>query len=738
MRRTLFVAVITIFFVSNIFANIDSLKNILTTTANDSNKVILLNKISCELWYDDIDEALTYCDKALLLAKEIDYKSGIAQSYKYKGICYYYQDFLDKAVIEYLNSLKIYEEILDNKGIYSSCSNIGQVYWIQAKYKLAFDYFTRSLSVAKELGDKESIARSYNGIGIIFYSQGNYEKALENYLKSLGIYEKIQDKRGIAYQYDNIANIYQEQEKLDMALVNYLKSLAIQEELDDNEEGIVTTYGNIGQIYETKKEFGEALNYYHKSLNLAQKNELSREIAVAFNNLGGTNSEIGIKLKAQNQDSSLIVFNKSIVYFSKGLSISTEIGDQESVAISNSGLGRSSIYLKNYNDALNYLNKAKVIGSNIGAPDIERTAAEYLSEAYSKLGLYKKAYENQVLFKSMADSLRNDKNIENITKMEMQFDFDKIQIQKDLEYQAELKRQRIVRYSIIIVLLIVVAFAAYAYRNYRRKRKDNILLGKQKEKIEKQKEEITDSIRYAKRIQQAVVPTAERAKEILPEHFILWRPRDIVSGDFWWMRKKNNKIVLVAADSTGHGVPGAFMSMLGVSFLNEIVSSMNDIHANEILNQLRTSVKTTLQQTGKEGEAKDGMDLALVVLDLDNNIIQYSGAYNPLYIIRNGELLETKADRNPIGIYIKEKDSFTNHEIPVQKGDTLYIFSDGFVDQFGGERQMKFKSKRYKQLLLDNQHLTMPKQKDLLNTTIDDWRGNIDQIDDIIIIGVRI
>jgi serine phosphatase RsbU (regulator of sigma subunit) len=289
--------------------------------------------------------------------------------------------------------------------------------------------------------------------------------------------------------------------------------------------------------------------------------------------------------------------------------------------------------------------------------------------------------------------------------------------------------------GLTLVYFIVITYTRYLRAVIREKTAE---IREQKDEIEKQNEEITASIKYAERIQKAVVPSYERASELLPEHFVLWRPRDIVSGDFWWMTQKNGKVVIVAADCTGHGVPGAFVSMLGVSFLNEIVNKMEHIKANEILNQLRYHVKTTMKQTGKEGEAKDGMDLALVVLDLSNQKIQYAGAYNPLYLIRKGELIEFKADRNPIGIYIKELDSFTNHDIEVQKGDTLYIFSDGFVDQFGGEKGHKFKSKQFKELLLSIQKNPMLEQEMILDQTIDEWRGNFEQVDDIIIVGIRI
>jgi serine phosphatase RsbU (regulator of sigma subunit) len=307
-------------------------------------------------------------------------------------------------------------------------------------------------------------------------------------------------------------------------------------------------------------------------------------------------------------------------------------------------------------------------------------------------------------------------------------------------------------YVIIAVFVIVIIVKVYTRRLEQEKiRLEQIVkerteeVVKQKEEIEGQRDEIsaknksiTDSIEYAKRIQTAILPSEEFAKEFLPEHFILFRPRDIVSGDFYWMTKKDNLLVLIAADCTGHGVPGAFMSMLGVSFLNEIINRHNVTKASEILNSLRTDIKKTLGQEGKEGEAKDGMDIALCIIDLENMKMQYSGAYNPLYLFRNNEFIEVKADRMPIGIYIKEKDSFTNNEIDLQKGDVFYIFSDGFQDQFGGEDGQKFKTKNYKKLLLDIHQKPMAEQREILDTTVDAWRGDWEQVDDIIIMGIRV
>jgi len=260
----------------------------------------------------------------------------------------------------------------------------------------------------------------------------------------------------------------------------------------------------------------------------------------------------------------------------------------------------------------------------------------------------------------------------------------------------------------------------------------------QRDRILQQKEEITDSITYAKRIQNAVLPMQDHFQQAFSDHFILFKPRDIVSGDFYWIAEDKDKLYFTAADCTGHGVPGAFMSMLGVASLNEIFGNENNhLTAGRILELLREKIKFSLHQTGKEGENKDGMDMAMCILDKKKNILEYSGAYNPLYLIRDGELQEYKADRMPIGIYHVEKEHFTNHEIKLKKGDTFYIFSDGYVDQFGGPAQTKFKSINMKKLLIEISSKTMSEQKILLENKFNQWRGDLDQIDDVIFIGIK-
>ncbi len=262
------------------------------------------------------------------------------------------------------------------------------------------------------------------------------------------------------------------------------------------------------------------------------------------------------------------------------------------------------------------------------------------------------------------------------------------------------------------------------------------------EAVNKQKNEILDSITYAKKIQAAMLPPEQYFHEILNDVFILFKPRDIVSGDFFWIKHVNQYVILAAADCTGHGVPGAFMSLLGISFLNEIVLRREITQANQVLNELRKQIRNSLRQHGQAEESKDGIDMALCVIDEKNKTLQYSGANNPLYLIRdkNGapELTEFKADRMPLGYYPGSFKTFTNKDIQLEYGDVFYLFSDGFLDQKGGKNGKKFLSKNFKKLLLEIHQEPMREQKNILDKTIGDWMGDTSQIDDILVIGVRV
>ncbi|HSA04163.1 MAG TPA: SpoIIE family protein phosphatase [Tenuifilaceae bacterium] len=260
----------------------------------------------------------------------------------------------------------------------------------------------------------------------------------------------------------------------------------------------------------------------------------------------------------------------------------------------------------------------------------------------------------------------------------------------------------------------------------------------QNEKIAAQNEEIKSSIHYASRIQGAILTPPEQINRIFPDNFILYLPRDIVSGDFYYITQIGSKKISVVADCTGHGVPGGFMSMLGVSFLTQIISQTEDLHAATILNKLRHQVITALHQTGEIGGSKDGMDLALYILDEQTMHLEFAGANNPLVHISNGELNHIKSDKMPIGIHLRGDTPFTNFELDVKKGDVIYTFSDGYADQFGGGDARKFMIKNLKELLLEIHQKPMDEQREILHKTLLDWHGDTPRIDDVVVMGVRI
>ncbi|HUX95760.1 MAG TPA: SpoIIE family protein phosphatase [Bacteroidales bacterium] len=309
----------------------------------------------------------------------------------------------------------------------------------------------------------------------------------------------------------------------------------------------------------------------------------------------------------------------------------------------------------------------------------------------------------------------------------------------------------LIAYLIIAFILLWLSARLYSYRLKRENiRLEGIItertteIVRQKDEIvhknnilELQKKEIEDSIKYARRIQYAVIPTEKACHEIYPESFVFFRPLNIVSGDFYWISRVENKVIYTAADCTGHGVPGAFMSMLGVAFLNEIVNKDKIISPDLILNNLRDKVIKALQQQGLSGETRDGMDIALVCIDLEEGSLEYAGAYNPLIMIRNGELFETRGEKMPIGYYENMR-PFPKHKVKIERGDMLYMYSDGYVDQFGGPEGKKFKSKRLKNLLLEICNQSMDQQKDMIEKNFLEWKGDIPQIDDVVVVGIAI
>lgn len=732
------------------------------------------------------EEAYNSYIKSIEIKEKIGDKAGMSKTYNNVANLFRNTGNLDKALEYTEKALALNIQIGNKQGVADSYFSMGNLSEVQGDYEKALEYLEKSKALFKDIGDKNGEASCLNSIGIIYTNQAAYDLALENYFESLRIQESLGDKNAIAYCYNNIGIISLKKENYDQALEYYQKALDIKLE-SGNKNEIALAYNNIGNVYYSKgvkndklqpesrdstDYFAKALEYITQSLELSQEIGNKKLLASCYYNIGDINRRQGN-------------YSQAVDYFHKSATLVSELGDKSGIAYSELGIGSCYNELKQYSTAEKHLLTAFQIGEQTGSLEIKRLAADQLALAYSQTGNYKKAFEYLSLVRIITETINNEETTKRITQLSMQYEFEKKeqqaqyeQQQKELEAQARLNRQKLMTVFFIIGFGLMLVLAVVIYRSYRQKREDNILLERQKneileknqileqqkseiemqrDRIAKQKEAIMDSIHYAQRIQSAILPPREHFEQFLPEHFILFRPRDIVSGDFYWIGTAKGKVVVTAADCTGHGVPGAFMSMLGMSFLDEIVLQNNIVQANEILNQMRNNVKKSLRQTGKEGEAKDGMDMSLCVIDFNTMTLQFAAAYNPMIVIRkesegpiaagdeekklnaNGyELAQIKADRMPIAIFLREKNSFTLSEFPIKKGDAIYMFSDGYIDQFGGERADKFMIKKLKDILLQIQDLSMCEQKAKLEEALDAWKKGYDQVDDILVMGIKI
>ena len=329
-------------------------------------------------------------------------------------------------------------------------------------------------------------------------------------------------------------------------------------------------------------------------------------------------------------------------------------------------------------------------------------------------------------------------------RSEMNFEFEKRlaienaeQERKNTMVQQEKQKQKVILGFVCLFLIVVIVFASFMFKRWRTTQK-------QKQIIEKQKEKIVDSINYAQRIQHSILKDESEIRNNLPNSFIYFQPKDIVSGDFYWCSKIGDKVVIAAVDCTGHGIPGAFMSMIGNTLLNEIVNEKHITTPSHILELLNLGIYKALNQEKDGALSDDGMDLGLCCIDYGNHIVQYAGAQNTLYVLSDGQIETIKGDIHGIGggmlakIYNPVKKEYTNHILPVKKDMCIYLFSDGYVDQFGGPGRKKFGAQRFKELLLNNQHLEMQKQKEVIVLEHLKWKGDGVQIDDILVIGIKV
>ncbi len=777
MRRWLF---ILIFFISGlglVQGQVDSLLQLVDKT-KPADQAHLFNQIAREYIRSDAQKAALYIDKALSSADKYNKPKETAQAYLYLAVVKKNQNQLDLAKSYYGKVVDLFEKTRDTSLISKAYTGLAQIEFTDGSLFQSIKYLDKAIALKQAIKDLKGEGIAYNTMGNVYLRLGENDKAIENYEKASQIFNSMGYQMGVAVNlnaigvvYENMAN-YNNFENFSEALKYYTQAKDILKDIDNKVEEAKTIM-NIGNIY------SQMYGYYGNQIN--------------------SSKNISPTQKDSLENLSKETYNNAIQSYQSALSIQESINDISGYISTETNIGAFYISAKDYNKALEHLDIALTKLKDIDSPpyitsiiyyyrsqahlfisksnealddvkqsiqvaresNIRKTLAEdynLLTDVYDSMGDYKQALLAHRNYSLLKDSLLNEQTNKLIQEFgnkekERQLELKESKIKQQ---EAENKQQRLYLYGLGIIVIFVIIFIFLIFRQYRQKKKANDILEAKNLLITEQKQEITDSIQYARYIQFAVLPPQKYISHLLDHYFILFKPRDIVSGDFYWIKDnpKTNSIMATAADCTGHGVPGAFMSLLGISFLNEI-SSRQDINTpGEVLDALKEKIIQSLHQTGNLGESKDGMDISFVNIRKNDHVLEFSGANNPLYIVRpNGSeapkndrqlvgvthtLYEIKADKMPIGISSSEDDHFTTHTFNYMEGDTVFLFSDGYADQFGGPNDKKFKYTVFKQIIIDNINRPLEELKDMLDKKHVEWKANNEQTDDIIVIGIRL
>ena len=530
---------------------------------------------------------------------------------------------------------------------------------------------------------------------------------------------------------NQIAYIYWENKEPEPAVDYFKRSLTINKQLK-NLNAVKTINLNLGFIYAELEDFQSALEYFNETLKINRSQNKKIDIASTLQNI----AQVEFDMKQ---------YAPAITKLEEAVGIALEYNDLKLAQSCYLQLAEGYDKLGDNKKSKSNYEKSAAILSQLQKQQIENIESQ-------KILAESKAQQSEKKLSSTMDTLAEFK--ESLREIQLKNDLMTAENNlKDLaikEERARSKANKVMLLYAVTALVLLICILALIYFQFRRRKKANLLLQehnleieKQRDFVQEQNQKITDSIQYAQRIQNALLPPKPLLDNILHDYFVLFIPRDIVSGDFYWISHKENSLILVAADCTGHGVPGAFMSMLGIAFLNEIVNKIvinrhiSSLQADEILNELRRNLITSLHQTGDKDEPKDGMDISLCIIDYDSKKLQFAGAHNPLYLIRNHELLQYNGDKMPLSHHKNKDVPFTRHDIDLKVGDSLYIFSDGYIDQFGGDEGYKFLAKNFKELLIQISQKPMLEQKQILIEEFQKWKGDRDQLDDILVIGFK-
>lgn len=623
-------------------------------------------------------------------------------------------------------------ELLEARSLFT----IGLANYKVGQYSNALEAYRSAGSQFFKLGDLRSYGEVLIAESNVFYEQGELTQSLNKSLEAYKVFSGLNEKSGMAQALINSGNVHRSTRNYDKSISDYERALTLASEVG-NLKLQAACFNNMSNSYADNGDFLKSIEYLKKAQEINERLGDRAAVARVLNNLGATYFSM--------QD-----YESASDYFIQALELRKQIGDKRGQVSSLANLGSINTELGNHDKAIEYFTRALEIARAINAGDVEMKIYESLSEAYDSKGDYKKSLEYYRRYSSMKDSLFDQDFSESIADMRARYDVEKA----EAETRAQAQQKKIITWSAVVggVLLVLILFVLWN-RALIRKRA-NVRLNQQKKQIESKNaalneayheielknKDITDSIRYAKRIQDAIVPEMEFRQHFGANGFVLFKPKDIVSGDFYWMAAVSEELVLFAAvDCTGHGVPGAFMSLVCSNLLSQAVKEHGIIHPHLILNDVNQRLSQTLRQREDESRVRDGMDIALCAWNKKTQQVYFSGAHNPLWLLRRGELQEYNADSIAVG-YSDDENSgkFNEHQIKVEPGDRLYVFTDGFADQFGGENGKKFKKSRLRDLIISMQSEPIQHHRAILDAQLHNWMQGHWQVDDVLILGVEI
>lgn len=722
------------------------------------------------IYYDvigDQKKALKLIDSALVINKRINDEGGIIACLSSLGILYYNQSNYSKALPYYQETLKYYEKKQDFANMANFAGNIGGIYSDMEEFSKAKDYYLKATEYADKSGKLKAIGISYNNLGGLYVVENNFVEAERCLKKSLKAKEELGEPQSLSYTYQSLAEMYLKQKKYKEAKESIQKTNELSKKTGDTKAQILSLIelGKIekrmGDSASADKSFTSAYGLSVETNNLLYQSESALHLSGTKKALGKYNEALDYHYIYASIHDSLFRIDKFNAVTEMQTKYETEKKEQE----------------------IKLLNKEKLLKD----AELKSSNAERLRKIKELAFANKeKELQNVLLQKTTSENLAKEKENQmlKLDQMVKQAELAKSQAEKN-EANELSKRRTTQLYGALVGAVLVVLLLALIYRSYREKKKANLSLTQKNELIHQQKlevehqkiiveeknKEITDSITYAKRLQEAILPPLEHIKEMFPQSFVLYKPKDIVAGDFYWMETvgslkqeeisenlhTSNGILIAAADCTGHGVPGAMVSVVCSNALNRSVKEFNLTDPGKILDKTRELVLETFAKSDKD--VKDGMDISLAAIqkvssdDKEEFVVKWAGANNPLwYLVNNassggvGELKEIKANKQPIG----KSDNplpFTTHEIVLQKGDSIYMFTDGYADQFGGPKGKKFKYKQLEELMLANSNSSMQQQSVQLDSAFENWKSwqdesnlprKLEQVDDVLVVGIKL